>query len=150
MTQQYLKAVRQAGQTVNPLFAFLQATLECSDQGEALIRLPVSDKLRQGGGMVAGGIMATIADEAMAHAVMMALQPGETTVTAEMNIRYLRGADPRQGGQLTARARVVKIGRSLCVAEAEVSDSSGRLLATAGATFCVLAGPATVGSTSVL
>jgi uncharacterized protein (TIGR00369 family) len=138
MPRSYLDAVLQRDQSVNPLFSFLQARLVFAEQGEAEIVMPVSDRLRQGGGMVAGGILATLADEAMAHAVLSGLNAGMSAVTAEMNIRYLRSTDPKKGGELQARAKVIKSGQSLRVAESVVRDARGRLLATAGATFYVL------------
>lgn len=138
MPHNYLAAVCREGQGVNPLFAFLKARITRVENGEAEIVMPVGMYLCQGGGVVAGGILATLADEAMAHAVMSRLEEGQATVTAEMNIRYLRAADPAEGGLLRARATVVKSGHSLCVAEAQVLDGDGRLLATAGATFYVL------------
>lgn len=138
MPRVYLEAVCLEDQCVNPLFAFLKARLTLASEGKAEIVMPVGMHLRQGGGVVAGGIMATLADEAMAHAVMSLLEAGRTTVTAEMNIRYLRSLDPSQGGAMRAAARVIKSGQSLCFAEAEVRDLTDRLLATAGATFYVL------------
>lgn len=134
----YLNAVQQNHQTVNALFAFLNARLTRAEDGEAVITMPITCVLGQGGGMVAGGIMATLADEAMAHAVLSTLPQGNFAVTAEMNIRYLRSADPKKGGELIASAKVVKQGHSLCVAESGVKDESGRLLATSGATFYVM------------
>lgn len=138
MPKTYLDAVRRKDQQVNSLFTFLDARLERAENGEAVIRMPVTGKVAQGGGMVAGGIMATLADEAMAHAVLSALPEGHFAVTAEMNIRYLRGADPQKGGELAAEARVIRQGGSLCVAEAVVRDTADRLLSTAGATFSIL------------
>lgn len=138
MPRTYLEAVQQKDQRVNSLFTLLGARLDRAKDGEAVIRMPITDKVAQGGGMVAGGIMATLADEAMAHAVLSALPDGHAAVTAEMNIRYLRGADPKKGGELAAEARVLRQGHSLCVAEAVVRDADERLLATAGATFSVL------------
>ena len=137
MTQSYLDAVRQSNQTVNPLLAFLQARLTIAEQGRACIVMPVGRHLGQGGGNVAGGILATIADECMAHAVLSLFEPGQAIVTAEMNIRYLRSTHPDQGGELTARAHVAHSGRRLAVTEASVHDSADRLLAMAGATFYV-------------
>lgn len=136
MTRNYLEAVCREGQTVNPLFTFLDARLTHVDAREAIIVIPVTERLRQGGGMVAGGILATLADEAMAH-VVLAFLGDKAAVTAEMNIRYLRGARPGQGGSLTARATLIRGGQSLCVANATVHDSQERLLAVAGATFYV-------------
>ena len=138
MPHTYLCAVRDADQHVNPLFRFLGAVLTHAENGEAAITLPVTMNLCQGAGVVAGGILATLADEAMAHACISMLKEGQNTVTAEMNIRYLRATDPKKGGCLTATAKVVKPGRNLFVTEASIHDAEGRLLASAGGTFWVL------------
>ena len=138
MPKAYLDAVQAEDQRVNALFTFLGARLEAAGEGEAVITMPVTRKVAQGGGMVAGGILATLADEAMAHAVLSALPDKQFAVTAEMNIRYLRGADPEKGGTLRVTASVVRKGSHLCVTEAKVFDGKGTLLATAGATFSVL------------
>ena len=137
--RQYLKALCEADQNVNPLFAFLGARLTRAEEGEATIVLPISVRLAQGAGVVAGGILATLADEAMAHAVISMLQGGQRTVTTEMNIRYLRATDPKQEGELIATGTVVKAGRSIMTTEARIHDSQGRLLATAGGSFWVMA-----------
>ncbi|CAK7018503.1 MAG: hypothetical protein DELT_02341 [Desulfovibrio sp.] len=136
--KEYLKAVCADGQCVNPLFRFLGASVRVAEKGRCVIDLPLSGKLTQGDGLVAGGILATIADEAMAHAVISILEPGRRTVTTEMNIRYLRTADPNTKGTLTSTATVVKPGRRVMVTEAAIHDDAGRLLATAGGSFIVL------------
>ena len=41
--QQYLKALCETAQKVNPLFTFLGARLTSAEQGEATIVLPVSE-----------------------------------------------------------------------------------------------------------
>ena len=138
MPSKYLEEVAKREQTVNSLFNFIGAKLDFARDGEAGISMPVTRNLLQGGQMVAGGILATLADEAMAHAVLSCLPEGQTTVTAEMNIRYLRGASPDDAGELTARAKVIKKGKALFVAEASVIDGRDKLLATAGATFYVV------------
>ena len=134
----YLAAMCCGTQEVNPLFNFLGATLLSAANGEAKMELPVSPCLTQGAGAVAGGILATLADEAMAHAVISLLEPGKNTVTTEMNIRYLRATDPDKKGTLVGTATVIKAGRSILTAEAEVRDETGRLLATAGGSFFVV------------
>ncbi len=142
MPQEYLRAVMERDQRVNLLFRHLDARVESAGEGRARVCLPVSERLSQGGGMVAGGILATMADEAMAHAVLSLLHRGQHTATAEMNIRFLRASDPKRGGEITAEARVVKAGRSLIFAEAQVGNGEGKLLATAGGTFWVGGEPA--------
>lgn len=136
--QQYLEAVCCVGQHVNPLFRFLGACVRVAEQGRCVIDLPVSHNLTQGGGLVAGGILATIADESMAHAVISLLEDGQRTVTTEMNIRYLRATDAESPGTLISSATVIKPGRHVMTAEAEIHDSKGRLLAIAGGSFFVM------------
>ncbi|MCC8193183.1 MAG: PaaI family thioesterase [Deltaproteobacteria bacterium] len=134
----YIEAMCRETQDVNPLFNFLGARLVSAANGEARMELPVSPCLTQGGGVVAGGILATLADEAMAHAVITLLDHDKNTVTTEMNIRYLRATDPNRNGLLIGTARIVKAGRSILTAAAEVHDDAGRLLATAGGSFFVV------------
>ncbi len=138
MPKNYLKALAQAEQNVNPLFNLLGARLTRADKGEAVITMPLSPALAQGMGFVAGGILATLADEAMAHAVITLLTDGQKVVTTEMNIRYLRSTDPNQPGELVAAGSVLKAGGTVLTTEARIHDSNGRLLATAGGSFFIL------------
>lgn len=147
MAHAYLTAVKAKDQTVNRLFGLLGARLASASDGNAVVAAPVNADFGQGGGMVAGGILATLADEAMAHAVLSALPEGKACVTAEMNVRYLRGLAPEPddagtaAGDIRAEATVVKRGSALFVAESRVYDSRNRLLATAGATFYTMKAP---------
>ena len=134
----YFEALRCPDQKVNPLFSFLGTRFIKAEDGHAVIELPVSEKLAQGAGVVAGGILATLADEAMAHAAMSLLEDGKQIVTTEMNIRYLRATNPKGKGTLIATGRVVKPGNSVITTDAEIHDENGRLLATAGGSFFVL------------
>ena len=106
--QEYLKKVQLPGQSVNPLFAFLGVIIEQISRERVVMRLPFRPDFIQGGGLIAGGIIATLADEAMAHAALANLNPGETTATIEMNIRYLKGC---ASGDITATASLIKKGR---------------------------------------
>lgn len=132
----YLEALRQPGQTVNPLFATLGVEVEHVTDGEATLRLATGGGLVQGGGVIAGGILATMADEAMAHAVIGGLADGLVTATMECSVRFLSPA--RAGAVLLARAVVVRRGRTVVFAEASVTDGDGRLLVRASGSFLVL------------
>ena len=135
MLDEYFKALQEEGQGVNPLFAHLGAVLESVSPEAVRLKLEVSKYLLQGAGVVAGGILATMADEAMAHVVMANLQPGSKTATIEMNMRYLRSA---HDGTLFATGRIIRQGRTIITTEAEVRDQADNLLALAGASFIVL------------
>ena len=85
-------------------------------------------------GVLHGGMIATLADTAAGLAVRTELTPGRTHVTVSLNVQYLRPGGP---GRLVGRGRVLRIGRALAVATAEVVDGQGRLLATASATIAL-------------
>jgi uncharacterized protein (TIGR00369 family) len=135
MQTDYLSEVRRPGQTANPLFNFLGIRVVEISAEETVLELPLRPDFRQGAGVTAGGVIATLADEAMAHAVLANLQPGESTATIEMNLRFL---SPIQEGAARAIARVIKKGRKVATVEAEVRDENDRVLARAGASFIIL------------
>ena len=131
----YLKKVQQPGQNVNPLFASLGVVVEKLSPESVVLRLPFRLDFIQGGGMIAGGIIATLADEAMAHAALANLKPGETTATIEMNIRYLKGC---ASGDITATASLIKKGRRVITLQAKIVNANNQNIAQAGASFMVL------------
>ncbi len=85
--------------------------------------------------MIAGGIISTLTDEAMAHTAQANPNPGGTTATIEMNIRYLKGCAL---GKLTAVATLINKGRRVITLQADVVDTNNRNVAQAGASFMVL------------
>ena len=133
--QTYLKKVQQPGQNVNPLFACLGVVVEKLSHENVVLRLPFRPDFIQGAGMIAGGILATLADEAMAHAALANLKPGETTATIEMNIRYLKGC---ASGDITATASLIKKGRRVITLQAKIVNANNQNIAQAGASFMVL------------
>lgn len=136
MSRSYLEEVTREGQTVNPLFAFLGVCVGEIGQGRAVLTLVVRESFIQGAGVAAGGILATLLDEAMAHAVLSALPPGRRCATVELSTRYLRPV--RAGDALAAEARVVKNGRTIVFVEAEIRNQDGQPVARADATFAAV------------
>lgn len=132
MPKEYLEAVSQPDQTVNPLFAFLGMEVESIEPDTATLRLPFKKELIQGAGLVAGGILATLLDETMAHAVLGGNAPGQRTTTVEMSVSYLRPV--ANGDDLICSAKVVKRGRRVIFVEAEIR-AGNRECARATGTF---------------
>jgi uncharacterized protein (TIGR00369 family) len=135
MPQIYLKKVQEPGQTVNPLFAFLGIGFETLTREQVVLRLPFRHDFIQGAGVIAGGLMAALADEAMAHVVLANVSAGQNTATVEMNMRFLKAA---ARGDMLAAATLVKRGRRIITVQADVTDAGGQVLAQAGASFMVL------------
>jgi uncharacterized protein (TIGR00369 family) len=136
MPRSYLDAVRQPGQTVNNLFTFLGIVVDAIEPDRAVLRLPFRPELTQGAGMVAGGVLATLLDETMAHAVLGGNEPDQRTTTVDLSVSYLRAVKP--GSDLTCEARVIKRGGRVLFVEATAS-SDDREVARATASFLLLA-----------
>jgi len=136
MPQAYLSEVQKPGQAVNPLFRFLGVEILEISPEQAVLHLPFRPEFVQGAGVVAGGVLAALADEAMAHVVLANLPPGRQTATIEMSVRYFR---PVLRSALTAKARLVNAGRRILSVEALLFDDRQRQVAKAGGSFFVIA-----------
>src|SRR5438445_13363789 len=82
------------------------------------------------GTIVHGGAIATLADEALATVAFTVAEEGETTVTADLKVDFLRPAKP---GRLIARATVRHRTRRLAFCEATVEHAHGEVVAEARA-----------------
>lgn len=79
-----------------------------------------------------GGILATLADSAVAFAMLTRIDPDATLTTIEFNIRFL--APCRE--TVVARSRVVRAGATILTGEVDlVGKSSGTLFAKTGLTY---------------
>ena len=82
------------------------------------------------GPIVHGGAIATLADEALATVAFTVAEEGQTTVTADLKVDFLRPAKP---GRLFARATVRHRTKRLAFCEASVENDTGEIVAEARA-----------------
>jgi uncharacterized protein (TIGR00369 family) len=82
------------------------------------------------GPIVHGGAIATLADECLASVAFTQADEGETTVTADLKVDFLRPARP---GRLIARGTVRHRTRRLAFCEATVEGEDGQIVAEARA-----------------
>jgi acyl-CoA thioesterase len=94
--------------------------------GEAVLHMPFKVKFAQGGGLLHGGALTTLADTAVAMAIKSQVPEGSRFGTIEMTTRFLA---PVRRGMVEARARIVEWRGRDIVAEAEVFDDDGRQVA---------------------
>ncbi|WP_254915903.1 PaaI family thioesterase [Pandoraea sp. PE-S2T-3] len=90
--------------------------------GHCEITLPFSDKVNQQHGFFHGGVIGAIADSAGGYAGYTRISPEHELVTAEYKLNILA---PGKGDTLVGRGQVVKAGRSLIVATAELFAIDG-------------------------
>jgi uncharacterized protein (TIGR00369 family) len=98
------------------------------DQAGARVRLSfeIDQRFCNPRGTVQGGIVSALLDDAAAHAGIVAL--GEPGFIASMEIKTSFFA-PAMQGTLFAEGRCLKMGRSSCFLEADLTDAAGTLLA---------------------
>ena len=112
------------------------ASLEAVAPGAVEITLPFRDDLTQQKGYIHGGIIGMIADSAAGYAAYSLMPADCSLVTVEYKMNILSPAT----SSLTARGEVVKPGRTLTVARAEVYAQDGKHVATMQQTLMMLAG----------
>ncbi len=118
-----------------PLQAHLGFEVE-GDGGRGSARLVLDERHHNPNGVAHGAVAFTMMDTAMGAAVMSLLDDGVFCATIEMQTRFIRAAS---GGELRAEATVVHPGRRVMHLEARTVDADGRLVASATASFAVLA-----------
>lgn len=104
------------------LMATLGARLGRVDDGAVDIELPWSAGLGQQQGFLHAGAAATIADSACGYACLTRMPEGSAVLSVEFKINLLA---PAKGDLFIARGRVVRVGRTIGVATAEVSARGG-------------------------
>ena len=105
-------------------------TVEAAE-GRALLRFAFKPEYGNRKGDVHGGVLATLADLAMSQAIR-SLAPGIAGMsTINMTVNYLDTAS----GDLVARGRAIKIGRTIGVGEATCETADGRVVMQATGAF---------------
>ena len=111
-------------------------SLTVVEPGYVEIALPFRDDLTQQKGYIHGGILGMIADSACGYAAFSLMPADCSLVTVEYKINILTPAI----GSLVAKGQVVKPGRTLTVARAEVYSQDGKHVASMQQTLMMLAG----------
>lgn len=128
--------------------AFVQdlgITLTEVEPGHCVTTLAVQPRHLQQDGFVHAGVLATLADHTAGAAAVTLVRPDQTILSVEYKINLLR---PALGEALRCVAHVLRQGRTLVVAEADVfsvRDGDARLVAKAMVTLAVVRFGATGG-----
>lgn len=96
----------------------LGASITALGPGCCEITLPFRRELTQQHGYLHAGVVATLADNACGYAAFTLMPADASVLTVEFKLNLMA---PAEGEALVARGRVRKAGRTLTVAEAEVS-----------------------------
>jgi uncharacterized protein (TIGR00369 family) len=130
----YVKAVQRIVNAC-PYFSLLSIAIKDLGWGESLLEIPVQEKHLQPFGMVHGGVFSSLVDAAAFWAVYTQVPEGIGMTTVELKLNYLA---PLSTGRMVGKGRSIRVGKTLCLGEASISDETGILLAHGTSTMMLL------------
>jgi acyl-CoA thioesterase len=122
----------KAQEVDEPIASFLKMKLVELSPGYSKIVMKLMPEHLNFNGMVFGGIIMAVADQAFAYATNSLVSP---SIATQFNIHLISGA--AVGDTLTAECRVLKSGRRIGVSEMTVTNQAGKLIAKATGTTVV-------------
>lgn len=126
-----------------PFFNLLGVEVLDIAPGWSKTRLAYRPDLVQPAGILHGGVIATLIDSAIAHALLMTDRFQElreqrgALVSVDLRVKFLR---PVSGGAVLCEAKVVRLGRHIVHAEAIVTDEDGKDVARGDAIYMAVPG----------
>lgn len=102
--------------------------------GYARVKMAMKPEYLNFYGVVFGGIIMSLADQAFGCAVNSLKYP---SLAVQFNTYFLASA--YAGDELTAEAKVIRSGRRVSVAEVKITNQDGKLIATANGTDIAVA-----------
>jgi uncharacterized protein (TIGR00369 family) len=115
----------------SPALQWLQPTLEQLELDACVLGLRYRPEITNGSATIHGGVLATLADTAVAFALSTNFDGKMGFATADMTIHFLH----RATDDVFARARILKKGRRVNVGEVDVVDARSVPVARALTTF---------------
>ena len=123
----------RAKEPEEPIASFLGMRLLELSPGYAKVAMKLKPEYQNFNGMVFGGIVMSVADQAFAYATNSLVSP---SIATQFNIHLIAGAEA--GDELIAECRVVKSGRRIGISEITVNNQNGKLIAKATGTTVVV------------
>jgi uncharacterized protein (TIGR00369 family) len=120
------KRLREIG-----IFSLLPFELTKVEGGIADLALPYKHEYAGIFESLHGGFLMTLADTAACVAVLSKTGPDAKVTTTDMNIRFLAACRSKA----TARAQIIKFGRSLVPVHVDIFDDEGTLVAVSQVTY---------------
>jgi uncharacterized protein (TIGR00369 family) len=111
--------------------------MRVAEPGRIVMELDPDESLENTIGLLHGATAAALLDTAMGCAIATMQPAGQTSVTLDLKLTYLRPLSV-QSGTVSAEGKVVKLGRQTSYAEGFVRDRAGNLAVHATATFTMI------------
>jgi acyl-CoA thioesterase len=108
---------------------FLGIRLVDLSEGYAKVAMKLRPEYTNFNGLVFGGIVMSVADEAFAYGTNSVITPN---VASQFNIHFVAGAGLED--ELIGECWVVRAGKRVCISEMKVTNQDGKLIASATGT----------------
>ena len=131
-----LQAMAEGTMPPPPIMATLGFTDFRPEPGRVVVEMPAAEFHYNPLGTVHGGVISTLLDTAAACAVHTTLAAGELYTSVDLTVKFLRPVTV-DSGLLTCEGTVIQRGRRTALAQAQLTDGDGRLVAHATSTCMI-------------
>ena len=132
--ERYLEQVRKVANN-SPYYRLLGMEITEIMKRESRIQMPFKQELTHPYGIVHGGAIASLADSAVAMALISLVEPKDRITTIEFKINFFA---PISKGELKAHAKIIHKGSRTAVGDVEVVNEEGKFVAKAIATYSIM------------
>ncbi len=119
----------RAKEKAEPIASFLKIRLLELSPGHAKVAMKLISKYKNFNGVIFGGIIMAVADQAFAYASNSVTRP---SIASQFNIHFISSAEVND--ELIAECWVIRSGRRVGISEMEVTNQAGKLIAKATGT----------------
>lgn len=120
-----------------PFEDLIGITIESAKDGRSILNFPFKVKLSQGGGVLHGGALTTLADTAVAMAIKSLLPEGTVFATTDLTMKFVA---PVLSGLVKAVSEVSGPDGRTFTGKAELLDEAGNTIALFSSTFRIARG----------
>ncbi len=133
--EELYREIRESRSDASGYYALLGMRVEELGEGRARFSMSAGPRLWNTGGVVHGGALASLADASIGTALATLIDHArESIATIEMKINF---AAPVREGDVVAEGVIIQKGRTVAIGESTLTDTQGKLLAKAIATFSI-------------
>lgn len=131
--EKYLEQVRDLVNR-SPYYQLLGIEIVKMRKGHATLQIRFRKELTHALGRMHGGAIASLADSAVAMALITLVDPSDRITTIEFKVNFVA---PVEAGRLTAQAKILHRGGKTAVGDVEVLNEKGTLVAKVIATYSI-------------
>src|SRR5690349_2582814 len=132
-----MRAIRDGLLPPPPMAKLIGLRMSVVEEGRIVMELDPHESLENTIGLLHGATAAALLDTAMGCAISTLLPAGQTSVTLDLKLTYLRPLSVRSG-TVQAEGKLIKLGRQTSYTEGFVRDGEGNLAVHATSTFSMI------------